>query len=95
MMTEKLGIYLKRLGGWLLTIEDVAELCGVCTKTVRRWEKASLLPPRLRVSRTFYYRQTDIFKLFDGAQIGQLPRQRALPKAEYKKLIDHRWPRPP
>jgi hypothetical protein len=35
-------------------------------RTARRWQAAGLLPPRIRISRTFKYDRADVVKLRDS-----------------------------
>lgn len=52
----------------LITRADLAELLGVCSRTLRRWEQRGWLPS-LRVRRMVRYRYSDVKKLIQDLTI--------------------------
>tara|TARA_R110001606_G_scaffold88748_3_gene199885 strand:+ start:2266 stop:2451 length:186 start_codon:yes stop_codon:yes gene_type:complete len=46
----------------LLSRGQVADLLGVCTRTLRRWEQAGRLPC-IKIGRSIRYRSLDVEKL--------------------------------
>ena len=51
----------------LLTIPEVAGICRVCTKTVRRWIEDKRLPAA-RLGNQWRIRQNDLGAFIDGAK---------------------------
>lgn len=50
----------------LLNVEQVAELLGVCTKTVRRMMKAAKLPRHIELGRLFKWKADEIHRWIEA-----------------------------
>ncbi len=52
----------------LITIEEVAAILDRSVRTARRRQAARLLPPRIRISRTFKYDRADVMEMRESTE---------------------------